>query len=225
MSTGHTPAIAFDEWRWEGKSQKAVYRHTAALSLIEVNTQSVLDVGCGDGLFLGLVHTRLSDSVLRGIDWSPTAIEMAKDRTPGAEFKLLDATSSRLPFEDKEFDVVVALDVLEHTYKPEELLRELARVARTSVIVGVPNFSSLPARIQTFWGKVPENNTPEKGHVYWFNYFVLKNMAVKLSLRITRLEMNHQGMSMPVIATVIAFFLKLFPNLFALSFVVKIERT
>lgn len=44
-----------------------------------------------------------------------------------------------LPFDDKKFDVVTALDVLEHLDNPHEALKELFRVAKKSVIVSLPN--------------------------------------------------------------------------------------
>jgi len=54
------------------------------------------------------------------------------------------------------------LDILEHLYYPKALLLEASRVA-DKVIFSVPNFSSLPARMQTLFGLVPENNTAKKG--------------------------------------------------------------
>ncbi len=46
---------------------------------------------------------------------------------------------SRLPFDDNSFDVVTALDVLEHLDNPHGALHELFRVARKSVLISLPN--------------------------------------------------------------------------------------
>ena len=44
-----------------------------------------------------------------------------------------------LPFKDNEFDVVTALDVLEHLDDPHGALQELCRVAKKSVLISLPN--------------------------------------------------------------------------------------
>ena len=45
----------------------------------------------------------------------------------------------QLPFADDAFDVVIALDVLEHVDNPHGALRELYRVARRTVLISLPN--------------------------------------------------------------------------------------
>ncbi|MEQ9560262.1 MAG: class I SAM-dependent methyltransferase [Rhodospirillales bacterium] len=44
-----------------------------------------------------------------------------------------------LPFEDNAFDIVVALDVLEHLDDPHRVMPELFRVARQAVFISLPN--------------------------------------------------------------------------------------
>lgn len=44
-----------------------------------------------------------------------------------------------LKFEDNQFDVVTALDVLEHLDHPHEAFHELCRVAKKTVIISLPN--------------------------------------------------------------------------------------
>jgi SAM-dependent methyltransferase len=44
-----------------------------------------------------------------------------------------------LSFDDNSFDVVTALDVLEHLDNPHDALHELCRVARKSVLISLPN--------------------------------------------------------------------------------------
>lgn len=47
-----------------------------------------------------------------------------------------------LPFEDKEFDGVVCIEVIEHLENPWHLLREFKRVAKEFVFVSSPNNES-----------------------------------------------------------------------------------
>jgi methionine biosynthesis protein MetW len=206
-------AQTFENARWQSSDQKVQFRHHASLNLISEGT--VLDVGCGDGLFLNMLKEKGIDA--RGVDFSGEAIQ--KCATKGVQASKHDL-SEPLPFPDGTFDWVVALDVLEHQYDPLSLLKEMTRVSRRNVIVGVPNFSSLPARLQTLSGMVPENNKPHKGHVYWFNYSVLLGLAAKARLEITKCAMNTFRPATVFGGT----FPNLFPNLFALSFVAHFTK-
>lgn len=51
-----------------------------------------------------------------------------------------------LPFEDRAFDVVVALDCLEHVENIHLALGELTRIARRAVVVALPNMASFVHR-------------------------------------------------------------------------------
>ena len=57
------------------------------------------------------------------------------------QLTFVQGSLDRLGFHDQEFDVVVCLDVLEHTYDPSKVIREFARVTRPGamIFVTVPN--------------------------------------------------------------------------------------
>lgn len=213
----------FEEQRWVRLDQPIVFRHRAALDLIKPGS-SVLDVGCGDGLFLKLVNQQKKTTGV-GVDLSENAIKKAlEDNNQSIKFHVFDLDSGKLPFEDNAFDEVVALDVLEHSLEPTEFLKEMSRVSKCRLIIGVPNFSSFPARLQCLFGQVPENNKPKKGHVYWFNYVVLKKILEDNSLEIVELKYNTQGGNIPGIKQLFMLLGKILPNLYALSFVVLCRK-
>lgn len=135
-----------------------------------------------------------------------------------------DFTASKLPYSDKSFDSIVMLDVLEHLYNPLHLIKESMRVSKKCLIIGVPNFNSLPARIQMLFGRIPENNTPSKGHIYWFNFDVLKNLLKLNGLKIVDIRTNTFWQHTPFVNRIIKFMSRKFPSIFALSFVVKAEK-
>lgn len=93
---------------------------------------SVLDLGCGDGGYLGL----LSPTSV-GVDLSEE--NLAKAAAKGLRVVQGDL-QERLPFEDASFDGVLCSHVLEHVESPLGLLREIVRVAKPGapVAVGVP---------------------------------------------------------------------------------------
>jgi SAM-dependent methyltransferase len=79
----------------------------------KLNPASVLEVGCGDGYFLGGLPSTIERKV--GVDLSEKAIAFAKAFHPDCEFHVQDAAEM-----DEKFDLVAAIEVIEHI--PEDLL-------------------------------------------------------------------------------------------------------
>lgn len=209
----------FENKRWRDGNQAFVFRHAKALEMIEKG-QKVLDIGCGDGLLLSaLAQKGVSSS---GVDISLEGVKKCREK--GINASVVDISTENLPFQDGTFDTVIMLDVLEHLYAPEALLQEAVRVSKKYIVISVPNFNSLPARLQVLRGDVPENNRPNKGHVYWFNYGILVLMLSKHSLVITQVEANTFFERIPVVGSITRFFTTMFPSLFGLSFVVKVKK-
>jgi len=213
----------FENERWRHEDQKMCFRHKAAFDFIINDSRdgvaSVLDLGCGDGLLLSFLKEKGITG--KGLDISEEGVEKAKSK--GLNASVYDF-SGKLPFQDGVFDVVVSLDVLEHLYDPENFIREAKRVSKNNLIIGVPNFNSLPARLQALLGIVPENNMPNKGHVYWFNYSILEKMAHHNHLVFKDLRANTIMENRFLIGKLFKILAKIWPSLFALSFVVKLEK-
>jgi len=181
-----------------------------------------LDVGCGDGLFLSIAQSK--DLECTGVDFSESALSALSLRNLSVRTVQADIMVTGLPFEDDTFDMVTALDVLEHVLEPAKLLRELSRVSRGSLVLSVPNFSSLPSRLQCLAGKVPENNRLKKGHVYWFNWRNLNQILNDNNLEIINWSCNFQAANIPLFGSLMAWLSRIMPNLFALSFVVLVQK-
>jgi SAM-dependent methyltransferase len=97
----------------------------------------VLEVGCGEGIVLATLAARLPGARFDGLELDETTLERARARCPGA--RLVRGDACELPFEDRSFDLVVCLEVLEHLPEPARALRELRRVARTGCLLSVPH--------------------------------------------------------------------------------------
>jgi len=97
--------------------------------------QSILDVGCGDGYFLGQVDERIPLRV--GVDINERALNFAKAFYPSVDYRNSDIVDV-----DEQFDVVSAIEVLEHI--PEEALPAFLRAMSDrlapggSVLISVP---------------------------------------------------------------------------------------
>ncbi len=101
--------------------------------------ESILDVGCGEGVLTSKWAERLESGRVVGIDLEDPqlAAEWAARRRGNLEFRTVEAT--QLPFADNEFDLAAAIEVLEHVPQPEQTVAEMARVARRHLLVSVPH--------------------------------------------------------------------------------------
>ena len=206
----------FQNSQWK-KSDELNFSKRTVLDMVKEG--NVLDVGCGDGLLLE--HLKNNSLVVSGIDISSTAVDICKER--GLDCGQGDI-SERLPFDDNSYDNVLLIDVLEHLFQPLEVLKEARRVSRKYVFISVPNFVSLSARLQVFFGKVPENNTPRDGHVYFMTMNVIRSLLKQSGLKANEMIVNTFWEKVPAIGLLMATFKKFFPSLFALSFIIKAEK-
>ncbi|MFA5351009.1 MAG: class I SAM-dependent methyltransferase [Candidatus Omnitrophota bacterium] len=109
------------------RTNSAYYKWLACILKPKVNAK-LLDVSCGEGLFLREVLERVNSVKEFGLDISDVAISVAELNSPNA--KLMVADGQRIPFQDKQFDYVTCLGSLEHYLDPELGIREIARVAK-----------------------------------------------------------------------------------------------
>jgi ubiquinone/menaquinone biosynthesis C-methylase UbiE len=100
--------------------------------------ESILDVGCGEGVLTERWADRLNGGRIVGIDLDDPKLraEWEHRQRANLEYKVEDAT--HLSFADDEFDMASAIEVLEHVPDPERTVAEMTRVARRWVLVSVP---------------------------------------------------------------------------------------
>ncbi|MEK7477012.1 MAG: class I SAM-dependent methyltransferase [Candidatus Coatesbacteria bacterium] len=100
----------------------------------------ILDIGCGTGGNL-LALRRFGPAT--GCDISAEAVAYAKGR--GLDDIVHQPDPQRLPFPDGRFDLVTALEVLEHAGDDVGLLREIGRVLKPGgvALLSVPAFPAL----------------------------------------------------------------------------------
>jgi SAM-dependent methyltransferase len=100
-----------------------------------LSPRRILEVGVGEGEVMARLHDRFPDAPIIGLDLPDP--ELASGwRSADMSCAFGDATS--LPFADDTFDLVLAIEVLEHVPGPDAALRELARVCSASLVASVP---------------------------------------------------------------------------------------
>lgn len=121
--------------------QEGDFRADWVLEVLGANPREVLDIGCGAGFLL----KRLLDGGHRatGLDASAASLGVAARWTQGRA-RLVEGDAYRLPFPDASFDVVTAMDFLEHVSEPERVVAEAARVLRPGGIFFYHTFNRNP---------------------------------------------------------------------------------
>jgi ubiquinone/menaquinone biosynthesis C-methylase UbiE len=103
-----------------------------ALELCHGKKGALLEIGCGEGLFLARVGAQEPGLALSGIDNNEQRVRQAAQRL-GPACAVTRGDAARLVFPDGSFDTVVCVNVLFNLDSPEtvrSVLSEMARVCR-----------------------------------------------------------------------------------------------
>jgi len=95
-----------------------------------VKNKKILDGGCGTGIYAKILTKK--GAIVKGIDLSEKEIEIAKKENPRVEFKIGNA--QKLPYKNKEFDIVLAALALAHLQNWNRVLKEIYRVLKPNGI-------------------------------------------------------------------------------------------
>lgn len=111
------------------KEQQRKYRKT--FENVEVLVTTVLDVGCGSGLFFSQVASKAEMVV--GVDVSFKLLKKANEQAKAfGNVFVLQADADHMPFRDGVFGGVFGFTVLQNMPKPAQTLCELRRVVQVS---------------------------------------------------------------------------------------------
>jgi ubiquinone/menaquinone biosynthesis C-methylase UbiE len=126
--------------------------------------ETVLEVGIGEGEIAARIATRFPHAAVTGLDLPDPELAAHWGSRP---FTAVFGDIESLPFPDDTFDLVLAIEVLEHVTNPDAALREVARVACADVVLSVPREPVWRAANMArgkYWRTV--GNTP--GHIqHW----------------------------------------------------------
>lgn len=141
------------------------------------NTNTILEVGAGSGTLIKLMKQDYPEVL--GIEPSKNFCDFAK-RNYGVvikniSYEELDTT--------QKFDVIVALDVIEHVVSPDDFVKKIASLLKHKgvLIIGTPNRNSVTAKIlsKKWWHIRPP-------HISYFNDKSSEYLFAKHNLKLLK---------------------------------------
>jgi SAM-dependent methyltransferase len=145
----------------------SAFERTLDELFLQADPASVLDVGCGEGVLVHKWAQRLGERRVVGIDLEEESIQAGWTERHAANLEYQIMRAENLPFAEGEFDLVSAIEVLEHVPDPEHTLAEMARCADRHLLVSVPReplWRGLNMARGAYWSAL--GNTP--GHLnHW----------------------------------------------------------
>jgi SAM-dependent methyltransferase len=140
---------------------------------------NLLDIGGGAGLILNAVSAYIEQKYCItvnkfALDLSPGMLEIQKKNNPDLK-RALNEDIRKTSLCDKEIDVTMMIDLLEHVPDPAEALKETRRISEF-VLLKVPLENNLFLRIKNFVkkGKTRQYLIESSGHINVYDFRGLK---------------------------------------------------
>jgi SAM-dependent methyltransferase len=112
---------------WSAIEEQQLPTYEEAIRRVGISPgDSVVDLGCGSGVFLRAAADR--GATVFGLDAAQSLIEVARRRVPDADLRIGDLES--LPWEDDRFDLVTGFNSFFFAADMTAALREAGRVAK-----------------------------------------------------------------------------------------------
>ena len=133
------------KWIEEQKEKRIIMWNKRFNKIKKVYSEGrILDVGCGDGLFLEIA--KKNGWHINGTELSPYASKYASENLGT---NIFNGELPEAKFPDDTFDVVTMWHVLEHVRDPKSYFREVHRILKPDglLILAVPNVNNLIMRV------------------------------------------------------------------------------
>ena len=141
--------------------------------------RTVLDIGCGSGLF-SLQFASLGAKRTLGLDIAGGMVEMARTqaRQKGLDTKCEFMVADFMKWDSPEtFDIVIAIGVLEYIPDPLPFLKKMVQKSKSMVLVSFPGHDRLREPLRKLRYKI------KKFPVYFYSEKDLLDLAAKAGIK------------------------------------------
>jgi ADP-heptose:LPS heptosyltransferase/ubiquinone/menaquinone biosynthesis C-methylase UbiE len=142
----------------------------------------LLDFGCGKGYFL--IEAQKSGFDVVGLDINENLTKELQGKVNIINERLED-----IKFNEREFDVITAFEVLEHLYNPIEVLNHFYRLLKDNGVlhVSVPIYSSrMMSDYHIYWGQVNFE------HIQMYTLESIRRLFEKTGFKIIDIETSSE---------------------------------
>ncbi len=199
--------------------------------ILDGKEKKLLDVGSADNLFKSFIPKNIKYYSLD----LPTEEHFPEPMRDDYSF-IMDLDKKKIPVKDKFFDIILCLDVLEHTMYPQKVIDELKRVAKDEVtfVFSLPNEYNFLHRIYYLFAKKTDTEMPWK--------VVEKHMHIQKprvkdiinlmsdNFKISKIKFHWESRQSSknklfrYIDRIITIFAQIYPNLFARDVVILCHK-
>jgi len=151
--------------------------------LSKSTSREILDIGCGTGANLGSLS---KFGRAQGLDLALLPLTLSRQR---GHQRIVCASANSIPFADRSFDLVTALDVIEHLEDDLGGLKEICRVLKPGATAAffVPAFMQL-------WGP----NDVRLGHFRRYRRESFQALLAEAGLQVEMISYANFAMFLPV---------------------------
>lgn len=157
----------------------------AAIEMLSVNDcDNVLEIGMGNGLFVGELMKLAKSISYTGVDYSKLMIEHAKiinsELSQRNRVNFIHADASDLPFPNSTFDKVFCVNVIYFWKNPERKLAEINRVMKSDAVFAIAIRSKESMKLLPFTVYGFETYTMEElNDLLRNNGFIIKDKLIQ----------------------------------------------
>jgi SAM-dependent methyltransferase len=180
----------FLAWRELGARRKA---QNIVRVCREIEANSVIEIGCGTGAVLRMLHVMNFAQDYCCIDLSSSAVRFTAESCQAFYNRAVVGRADALPFRDNTFSVAILSHVLEHLEAPVSALREASRIARF-VVVEVPTEKVVSNFVRRNILGRPYPSIVGAGHVqFWSPSSIAKFLTLDAGLEILHRHLDPLG--------------------------------
>jgi len=127
-----------------------------------IRADKMLDAGGASGSFTLSIAEVVGAKEIWIADISESALQRAKEKGKGINIVRVDLSNEKLPFPSESFDLVSAIDLMEHLINPDHFLSETHRILRKKgfFVLTTPNLAFWVNRLILLLGYQPLMSEP-----------------------------------------------------------------